>query len=147
MKLSMIVFALVFMACSCDPDPIVPDPVEITTSDLVGDWSFQSLEFNGDFYTDCDYDLNLDYNYVTLNFYDVTTTTMVLYSNCVDGDEPDDREYPYTLSNNIINCNNGSRVFEIMNVETFDGSELVVKFISATTTGVPINGVYTLIKD
>ena len=141
-----VIFAVALMSTSCDPDPIVPDPVEITTGDLMGDWFFESLEFGGELYTDCDAELNEDYAYVTLNFFDVTPTSMVLFTYCTDSDEPDDREYPYTLSNNTINCNNGSRVFEIMNAETFDGSELVVELKSATTDGLPIGGVYTLIK-
>lgn len=141
------ILGLMFTACEKD-DPIVPDPDEITVSDLVGDWRFVSLEFNGEIYTDCDFELNKDYGYVTLNFFNMTTTEVMLYTDCVDGGaDPDDRIYPYTLSNNTINCSNESRVFEILNVEAFDGTELVLELKSAKTTGIPITGIYTLIKE
>ena len=127
------------MSTSCCKDDPVPDPVEITVSDLVGDWDFQSLEFNGEFYTGCDDDLE-DYFLTTLSLHDMSTSEVTLDDDCtVDG-----RTYDYVLDGNLINCENGKRVFEIMNVETFDGTELVVKFKSATTTGLPIGGIYTL---
>ena len=137
-----IMFAVVLMSTSCcEDDPVVPDPVEITTADLVGDWDFYSLEFNGELYTGCDVDLN-SYFLTTLSLYNMSTSEVTLNDDCTE----DGRTYDYTLDGNLIDCENGKRVFEIMNIETFDGTELVVKFFSASANGFPIGGIYTLQK-
>ena len=146
-----IMFAVALMSTSCEKDdPVVPDPVEITEGDLVGDWDFYSLEFDLDengtiepeeITFDCD--VNLDSYYLTtLSLHNMSTNKVTLDDDCT----PDGRIYDYTLDGNLINCENGKRVFEIMNVETFDGTELVVKLKSATTTGLPIDGIYTLVN-
>lgn len=136
-----------FSACEEDKDDQVEPEKKITVENLKGDWDFVSLEFEGETYTGCDPELNRDYAYVTLNFYDVTESEMMLYTECVDIDhDPDDRVYPYTLKDDVINCYDGSRVFKIINYDSFDGTKLKVKLIDAKTTSIPIGGIYTLEK-
>ena len=139
--LMTLIFAVALMSTSCCKDDPVPDPDEITTTDLVGNWNFQSLEFNDEFYTTCDADLD-SYFLTTLSLHNMSTSEVTLDDDCV----ADGRTYDYTLDGNLIDCENGKRVFDIMNVETFDGTELVVKLKSATTAGLPIGGIYTLVK-
>ena len=134
------------MSMSCEKDDPVPDPVEITEGDLVGDWTFQSLEFNGELYTDCNVELNLNYNGTTMSILDVTTTTMTLYNDCMDGGaSPSQSTYNYTLVDNEINCEDIVK-FKIKEVELFDGTKLVLEMTYATYGALPVGGVFTLTK-
>ena len=146
--LLIVIFAIALMSNGCKKEDNNPTPDEIKPTDLVGDWYFQSLEFNGSLYTTCDKDLNEQYDLITMDMTDVTTTTMTLSTDCLDDGEGNEwsLEYAYVLSNNVINCEDGALKFEIINAHDFDGSVLILKLISASRTGLPISGVYTLTK-
>ena len=143
-KLSVIVLAVVFMACSCDPDPIVPEL--ITPNELVGNWNFESLEFGGMTYTTCDEDLNELYDLVTFNMQNVSTSAITLKTYCMDeGESPWEMTYSYTLEGIELNLDE-SIVFDILNAEDFDGNTLELELVSAAVSDLPIGGVYTLTK-
>ena len=112
----------------------------------MGDWNFQSLEFNGELYTDCDIGLNLNYNGTTMSLLDVTNTSMTIYNDCMDGGaSPAQSTYSYTFVDNKINCEDIVK-FEIKEVESFDGTELVLEMADAIYKALPIGGVFTLTK-
>lgn len=146
----MLLAAMTLMSFSCSEKEEIDDPIlpeGITAEELKGDWNFVSLEFNGETYTDCDPVLNANYGYVTLNFWNVTSTQMKLHTDCTDNGVIDNRVYLFTVSNNMIDCEEGSRKFQILNVSTFNGTELKIKFISGSANGFPIGGIYTLEKE
>jgi len=116
---------------------------KIKPEDLVGNWDFVSLMFEGFLYTSCDPYLTDDYNYVTLNFYDVTETEMRFYNEC----DNYSHVYEYTIEENIIICGDNSREFQIMNYDTFEGDTLELKLIEPSNyTNIPIGGIYTVAK-
>jgi hypothetical protein len=140
----MLSLVTVFTSCEKDygDDPIVPD--QITVQDLVGNWNFESLTFNGTIYdTPSELDvLDVTYSYIKLSFVDVTTTEMSLVDHRGSNTPAPDN---YTLSNNQINFREGFLVFSIENSETFDGTVLKLKLLSSTiATEKPIGGIYTL---
>ena len=135
---------MITLACSCEKENVTPDdPQGITVEDLVGNWDFQSLEFNGNTTYDCDADLLADYNLVTLDLEDVTVERMTVYNECANWTSS---WSSYTLSDNVINWSSGALVLEIMNVDTFDGTTLKLKLINSAAVNLPTNGVYTLTK-
>jgi len=144
-----LMFSLILMSTSCEKSNDTPIPNAITTNDLVGNWNFTSLEFNGKTMTGCDIALDL-YYLTTLSLNSMTKTTVIVKDAC----KSDNREYPYTLSNNIITLKNtlteGTPVynFVIENAETFNGTILKLKFESAPSSNnlFPIHGIYTLTK-
>ena len=143
--LMILMFSLVLMTTSCckDDDDI---PNVITTNDLVGDWNFQSLTFNGTVYdTEAElFELDKTYNYIQLSFLDVTTTIIGLRD--LRG-ATSTYEQNYVLSNNTINFDNGFLVFHIDNWETFDGTFLELKLTSSIYPSVtPIDGVYIMTR-
>ena len=84
---------LFFSNCSNDNgvEEMLTEPItHITEADLVGNWDFVSLEFEGKTYTDCDNnDLLGKYNLLNLSFFDVTlkselygVPTLIYFSNC-----------------------------------------------------------------
>lgn len=137
----MVALVTVFTSCEKDEDPIVPEG--ITVEDLVGNWYFVSLEFEGNVYGDdvCGSEFDEDHSLVTMNLIDVTTTSFIETNNCNDGEI----NRSYTLSNDVITLDNGAK-FQIMNATTFNGSELKLKLIRWDIVGMPVNGVYTLAK-
>jgi uncharacterized membrane protein YciS (DUF1049 family) len=140
----VLLLALISISCSKVSDE--SDDDGITVNDLVGDWNFQSLTFNGVVYdTEAELaELDLTYSYIQLSFLNVTTTTIGFLDHRGSGN-PADGEY--TLSNNTINFEDDKLVFYIDNWETFDGSVLKLKLLSSTVTNeAPINGVYIMIR-
>jgi hypothetical protein len=143
-----ILFAVALLSTSCckDDDPIIED--QITVEDLLGDWNFVSLEFEGDIY-DTPEELNIlnvNYDLVALDF-NFTATEATYSTEYVDeGQEnPFIRTYSYTLSGTppVINCYDQIK-FEVVNAETFDGSVLELKLIFCVQNGTVLNGTYTL---
>jgi len=152
-----IMFSLVLASTSCEKgDEVTPEeevPSGIQPSDIVGSWGFVSLvfEFNGTTttYTDCDTELNRDYDGVTLGIDNVTTTNMTLYTNCIDQNEKPWRvDYGYTIKDNVITTDNTYPFkYQIVNATTFDGTVLKLKLIDqGGNTTLPLNGTYTLEK-
>ncbi len=143
--LMTILFAVVLMSTSCEKENVTPDN-GITVEDLVGDWYFQSLEFNGSVTYGCDADLNLNYDLITMDLKNVTTTKMTLFTDCVDAGQPDwEVTYDYTLIDNILEFNHTSLKFEIVNADTFDGTILKLKlYYNSATSDLPKGGIYTL---
>ena len=145
----------VFTSCEKD-DPIIPEkePVEenvVEPSDLVGDWGFTSLEFEGETYYGCDPYLNQDYLLVTFEFLDVTETTLKTYSNCYNGVESwksGDLKYNIENENLLIKDYHGDLIteFKILNFKEFDGKTLKLEFIWNNGTNVYVNGIYLLTK-
>ncbi|MFP4448899.1 MAG: hypothetical protein ACLFPH_09195, partial [Bacteroidales bacterium] len=107
---------------------------------------FVSLEFEGETYYGCDPDLSFNYYYATLNFYDVTETKMRLYNECTKDGNIWDINPSYILNEDIINFDNDFYKFQIINYDSFDGTELKLKFIESKLNNVPIGGTYTLEK-
>lgn len=143
--LSFLFVSLVIVTTSCEKeDPI--DDEKITVNDLVGDWNFQSLTFNGVVY-DTETELNeLDenYSYVEISLVNVSTTVLGLLDHRGSPNPYDDT---YSLSNNTINFSNGKFIFDIDNWETFDGTVLKLKLKSSNvTTTAPIGGLYTMTR-
>jgi hypothetical protein len=142
--LLILTFSLVsFTSCEKDEDPT---PDGITVNDLVGDWNFESLTFNGVVYdTEPELaELDLTYSFIQLSFLNVTTTEMGILDHRSD---PSPYTKNYTLSNNTINFDGDRFVFHIENWQTFDNTTLKVKLIGATGTNeAPINGVYTMTR-
>ena len=140
------IFTLALMSTSCEK--VDPAPEGIIVEDLVGDWHFESLEFKGEVYTACDDDLNEEYDLITFEVLDVTTTTLRLFSDCIDDDDPNNLDWVhnYTLKNNNLTIGGNYYVFKILNVNDFDNTILRLELFDAVFTNVPIGGVYTLTK-
>ena len=132
-----------FTSCEKDEDPA---PDGITVNDLVGNWNFQSLTFNGVVY-DTEpklAELDVAYSNIQLSFFNVTTTELGLFNHRSGAPLPWRKNY--TLSNNTINFDGDSFVFHIENWETFDGTTLKVKLVSSIVSTAPIGGVYTMTR-
>jgi hypothetical protein len=150
--------AILFIGLSsCEnEDPIDESEKEkdenvVQPADLVGDWDFVSLEFEGETYYGCDPHLNQDYALVTLKLLDVTETTLKLFSSCHDGEGNWEQEYDYYIEDGILNVHvaylqNDISKFKILNYNDFDGDILKLKFIWVYSGIVPIGGIYTLKK-
>lgn len=143
--LTILTLTLATVFTSCKKQPIEPeDPNAELKEMLVGNWEFVSLEFNNNIYTGCDPILSEDYYLTDFDFRDVTLTDFTHYIEC--GTENGSMHYEYTIVDDVLIWGNNSRQFEIMNIDTFDGTELVLKFISSTLNNVPIGGIYTFQK-
>ncbi len=139
----ILVPALFSTSCSKEDND---DLKSITVNDLVGDWNFESLTFNGAVYdTETELDeLDENYSYVEISLVNVTTTVLGLLDHRGSPNPYDDT---YSLSNNTINFSNGKFIFDIDNWETFDGTVLKLKLKSSNvTTTAPIGGLYTMKK-
>lgn len=152
--LMTMLFAILVLTTSCEKeDPITPEEIVegITVNDLVGDWSFYSFTFEGRTVYDCDTEFNEDWDYVTLSFLNVTTSTLDIYTDCMDSGELDDYmiDYDYTLEKDgnkvIINCRD-KRKFEILNIDSFNGTELELKLIYSTSLSLCVGAEYVLKK-
>ena len=142
-----ILFAVTLLSTSCEKDnTVVPEPEGITVQDLVGDWNFVSVEYNGTVYTECAPELSDLFALVDLNLLNVTETTLAVYTTCgINGGTGDLSNENYTFTNNTIDYFTGAIVLEIQNVDTFDGSVLVLKLIDASApTVMPIGAIFTL---
>ena len=153
-KINYLFVLMLFVALvsgGCDKEDNSPNPGGIQPADLVGNWDFQSLNFKGNLYTGCDADLNEDYDMITMDWKNVSTTKLTIYTDCMDdeGDTWNTTKY-YTIENNVIilkdEFGKTYAEFEIQNVDSFDGNTLVVKMTKAPSTNVPIGGIYTLVK-
>lgn len=139
-------FALTLMSFSCskdDDDPIVPD---FTAQDLLGNWNFVSLDFNGTVYDTHDEltALNVNYDLVALDF-NFTASEVTYTTDYVDAGETGTMTYDYTFSNLIINCDDQIK-FQVMNANTFNGSVLKIKLLDCAQSGTVEGGIYTLEK-
>ena len=147
--LSTILIVLILMSFGCDKDETnVSEPKEITVDDLLGDWNFYSLEIDGKTTYDCDAALNQIYDGTTMSILNVRNTPyniISLYNDCMDAGEisPSQLNYEFRLINNEIDCA-GDVKFDIVNVDSFDGTVLVVKMTYAKDTALPIGGTFTL---
>lgn len=142
-------FAMTLMGFSCerDDDGDVNTATEITVNDLLGDWHFQSLTFNGVVYDTEEELAELDktYSYIQLSFLNITPTTIGFFCHRSGIDSPAIGEY--ILSNNNINFEEGKFVFNIENWKTFNGTMLKVKLISSNATNeAPIGGIFTMVR-
>lgn len=139
------ILALALFSTSCSKEDN-DDPKSITVNDLIGDWNFESLTFNGSVYdTETELDeLDENYSYVEISLVNVTTTVLGLLDHRGSPNPYDDT---YSLSNNTINFSNGKFIFDIDNWETFDGTVLKLKLKSSNvTTTAPIGGLYTMTR-
>lgn len=139
------ILALALFSTSCSKEDN-DDLKGITVNDLIGDWNFESLTFNGVVYdTEAELDeLDVNYSFVEISLVDVTTTLMGLLDHRGSPNPYDDT---YSLSNNTINFSNGKFIFDIDNWETFDGTVLKLKLKSSNvTTTAPIGGLYTMTR-
>lgn len=137
-----IIFAVALLSTSCEKDPIVPEPDEITVADLEGNWDFVSVFHDDILYTDCNQGLlNQGYQYVKLSLLNVTKTRLILFDECVDDESP----WDYTLTNNVLDIE-GFRL-EIQNVETFFEDERILKLKILNPASYHLSGgIYTLEK-
>lgn len=152
----MIMFAMTLMGFSCerDDDGDVNTATEITVNDLLGDWHFQSLTFNGVVYdteeelaeldnTPCGYQ-DYTYAYIQLSFRNVTTNEIGLFDHRGDASTPYTKNY--ILLKNKIHFDNDRFVFQIENENNFNGTVLKVKLVSSKFSTPPIGGIYTLVR-
>jgi len=145
-----ILFAVALLSTSCEKDdsivPVPEVPEGITTEDLVGHWDFVSLEIDGTTYTGCSEELrNIYGSYGSISLIILSTTTLGISDPC--GDNPDDYyDAEYVLENNEIDWDEGWLIFSIENVDTFNGSKLILKLkdIVGENNNVLIGGIYTL---
>lgn len=147
-------FSLVLISTSCCKDDPIPDDPEtiISSTEFMGDWNFESITLGAEFgvladtYTDCDSEANDVWDYITLNINDVTASTLYLYSNCMDVDEPSETnlDYSYTIElvNNetIINCD-GSRKFKVLD---YNEPYLELELTYSSSSSLPVGAVYLL---
>ena len=137
-------FSLVLMTTSCCKDDPIPDPVVITVDDLVGNWDFVSLDFNGTTYTDCAEVLTgSGYEYVTFSL-NVSESEIIIKDECInDVGSP----WNYTLTNGIIDFLDGGFQFEIQNTDTFDPENPILELNLLTDSDhLLTGGIYTLEK-
>lgn len=136
---------LFFSNCSNDLEEIV----NITEADLVGNWEFVSLEFEGKTYTDCDNnDLKGKYNLLNLSFLNVTLKselyeepTLTYFSNCGNLISSERR---FNIKDNYIYLYNETNLkFLILNSQSFNGKLLKIKLIT-NSKSIPADGIYTL---
>jgi hypothetical protein len=133
---------LAYLISGCSEDT---ETGAITANDLVGNWMFVSLEFNGNTTTDCDSALNKEYDLVTLSFKNVSTTSMTLYSSCTDLGNLWEQTYGYTIYNNSISLASGV-VFDIEDAST--NTTLKLKLTNpGLANNYPVGGVYTMNKE
>ncbi len=146
--LMTIIFAFMLVSTSCskknDDDDLLNG---ITVNDLVGDWHFQSLEFNdkvyevGDDFTE----LLENYDFVRVSFLEVTTTNIGLHNR--GNNMPSTWNGRYKLSRNTIFFQDWFE-FHIENWETFDGSTLIVELLkSKKFPNAPVGAVYTMTRE
>jgi hypothetical protein len=142
----ILAIALISVSCCKDDEPENPVVPDITTKDFVGNWKFVSVEFNGTVYTEpCGSPFDDDYDGVAMEFRDVTTSTLKIYSICYNYTSTNIR---YTFSNNIITLET-EWAFQIMNVDEFKKNKNVLKLKLVNNGGnttLPLNAIYELKK-
>src|SRR5690554_6373072 len=134
-----LIFTFVTTACKEDDENNI-DPIEnngITEADLVGNWDFVSLEFEGKTYTDCDDQLRKKYSLTNLSFFDVTlkselygVPTLIYFSNCGNTTSSERR---FNIEDNYIYLYNEDKLkYLILNSQTFNGTTLKIKLITTS---------------
>ena len=154
--LMTILFTVALMSTSCCKDDD-PTPDVITTSQLEGDWYFQSLNYNGTLY-DTESELltltrpvsegGLNKAYGSIDFFDVSASSMKMtfHSLYNAGGEVNLLNTPFTYSNNIIIVDEVLE-YEIQDVQGFISNPTILKIkLTEGGTNNPIGGVYTLTK-
>lgn len=144
---------LFFSNCSNDngvDEMLSEEIVNITEADLVGDWLFESLEFEGKIYTKCDDELRKKYNLTNLSFFNVTleselygVPSLIYFSNCGNLISSERR---FNIEDNYIYLYNETKYkFLILNSQSFNGKLLKIKLIT-NSKSIPAGGIYTLKK-
>jgi|SRR5690554_3585651 len=147
-----LIFTFVTTACKEDDENNI-DPIEnngITEADLVGNWDFESLEFEGKIYIDCDNDLKGKYNLLNLSFLNVTlkselygVPTLIYFSNCGNTTSA---EMKFKIEDEKLIFNNkNDYAYLIINYNEFDGKILRLKLLKNSSI-LPTGGIYTLKK-
>jgi hypothetical protein len=140
--LTAVLGILTSLSPGCDDDS---DNQILTLNDLVGNWLFVSLDFNGKTTTDCDSALNKSYDWVTLSMKNMSTTSTTLYSSCTDAGNLWEQTFGYTLIDNVISLSTGVK-FNIEGNST--PTTLIIKLTDpGIATKYPVGGIYTLNKD
>jgi len=152
---------IISLSTSCKKEDSKPEG--LTSESLYGSWGFLSLEFNGKTTSGCDSVLNKNYDFIILDFYNVTRnfwngkSVMLLNTSCMDiGDEPWQKDYSFTFVDSVINCNDEWK-FKLLNISPFEyvnaitnekvqSEKMAVKLIYSSIPDVPLNGIYTLVK-
>lgn len=145
-----LIFTFVTTACKEDDENNI-DPIEnngITEADLVGNWDFVSLEFEGKTYTDCDDQLRKKYGLTNLSFFNVTleselygVPSLIYFSNCGNLISSERR---FNIEDNYIYLYNETNLkFLILNSQSFNGELLKIKLIT-NSKSIPSGGIYTL---
>ena len=145
---------LFFSNCSNDNgmEEMLTEPItNITEADLVGDWLFESLEFEGKIYTDCNNELLGKYNLLNLSFLNVTlkselygVPTLIYFSNCGNTTSSERR---FNIEDNIIYLYNEFKIkYLILNYKTFYEDNYLVLELNTSIKSIPNGGIYTLKK-
>jgi len=140
--LAVLVAMLMFSSCEEDDSVEPKDEPKITTEDLVGDWGFQSLYYEGDMYYECNdfygYPIS-EYTHGILNFYEMTESRIIDYQMVCE----DNYGNPmYSLEDSVITISQNLE-FEIIKCNE---SLLKLKLIDAGKDKTFIGGIYTLEK-
>ena len=152
---------IISLSTSCKKED--SKPKGLTIESLYGSWSFMTLQFNGKTTYGCDSALNKNYDFVTLDFYNVSRnlwngeSVMLMSTSCLDiGDAPWQKDYSFTFVDSVINCNDEWEFkllyispFEFTNTSTNEkvhSEKMTVRLIYSSIPDVPLNGIYTLAK-
>ena len=142
---------LFFSNCSNDngvDEMLSEEIVNITEADLVGNWDFVSLEFEGEIYRDCDDELREKYNLLNLSFLNVTleseydVPTLIYYSDCGKGDTIKEEISFEIKDKKIILNDNDNYAYLLLNFHDFDGETLIIKSL-LNAPKAPTGGIYT----
>jgi len=144
---------LFFSNCSNNngiEEMLTEEIVNITEADLVGNWDFVSLEFEGKTYTECDDQLRKKYNLTNLSFFDVTlkselydAPTLIYFSNC-GNTTSSEMKFKIEDEKLIFNDKN-DYAYLILNYNEFNGKILRLKLLKNSSI-LPTGGIYTLKK-
>ena len=154
--LLLMMLSLVIMTTSCEKESVTPDKEKesesITVNDLLGDWKFVSLNYKNHVYeTETELKaLSESLRLVKLDF-NFTENKMTFHTFYANNGQGGSATYDYTLDKLIINGGDEYVTqikFEIVNDDTFNGTELKLKLIKSIFKNevVPFNGIYTLKK-
>lgn len=145
-NISYLLLATILFFSNCSNDNGV---VNITEANLVGNWLFKSLEFEGKIYTDCNNELLDKYDLTNLSFLDVTleselyygVPSLIYYLNCGNLISSERR---FNIKDNYIYLYNETNYkFLILNSQNFNGKLLKIKLITESKS-IPSGGIYTL---
>jgi len=146
----LLVFSLILSTSCSKENSLVPDvkpeQTGITANDLVGNWNFVSLEYQGRTIYGYDAELKKTKDFVTLGLREVTASTLRFYCDCSiylnQGETKlSDFTYNYTLSKTELNADN------VIKFEIISASKTTLKLkMTYGNTNMPIGGTYTLKK-